>query len=87
MIFNYVQINERTSAVSDLKADIASLSFEAEELGTKLEQKNDLILIEQIATEKLGMVKIDEITKKYITMDPGDTITPYDANGNSASAD
>jgi cell division protein FtsB len=87
MIFNYVQINERTSAVSDLKADIASLSFEAEELGTKLEQKNDLILIEQIATDKLGMVKIDEITKKYITMDPGDTITPYDVNGNSASAD
>ena len=84
MIFNYVQINERTSAVSDLKADIATLSFEAEELGTKLEQKNDLTLIEQIATEKLGMVKIDEITKKYITMDPGDTITPYDANGNSA---
>lgn len=87
MIFNYVQINERTSAVSDLKADIATLSFEAEELGTKLEQKNDLTLIEQIATEKLGMVKIDEITKKYITMDPGDTITPYDTKGNSVAAD
>ena len=65
MIFNYVQINERTSSVSDLKA---------EELNTKLDRKNDLNLIEEIATEKLGMVKIDEITKKYITMDPGDTI-------------
>lgn len=74
MIFNYVQINERTSSVSDLKADIATLSFEAEELNTKLDRKNDLNLIEEIATEKLGMVKIDEITKKYITMDPGDTI-------------
>ena len=77
MIFNYVQINERTSAISDLKADIATLSFESNELSTKLDKKNDLTLIEQLATEKLGMVKIDEITKKYITMDPGDTINPY----------
>ena len=73
MIFNYVQINEHTSTISD----IATLSFETNELTTKLDQKNDLNLIEQIATEKLGMVKIDEITKKYITMDPGDSINPY----------
>ena len=77
MIFNYVQINEHTAAISDLKTDIATLSFETDELTTKLNQKNDLTLIEQIATEKLGMVKIDEITKKYITMDPGDSINPY----------
>lgn len=83
MIFNYVQINEHTSAVSDLKADIATLSFEADELTTKLDQKNDLTLIEQIATERLGMVKIDEITKKYITMDPGDSINPRNASSGS----
>ncbi len=76
MIFNYVQINERTSSVSDLKSEIATLSFEQEELTTKLERKNDLTLIEQLAKEKLGMVKIDEIPKKYITMDPGDVINP-----------
>ena len=81
MIFNYVQINEHTSAISDLKADIATLSFETKNLTTKLDQKNDLTLIEQIATEKLGMVKIDEITKKYITLDSDDVITPYGKNG------
>lgn len=80
MIFNYVQINEYTAAVSDLKADIATLSVEAEELNTKLEWKNDLTLIEKIATEELGMVKIDEIPKKYVSMDPGDSITPYNTN-------
>ncbi len=76
MIFNYVQINEHTSEVSDLKSEIATLSFEAENLTAKLDMKNDLTLIEKIAKEKLGMVTIDEITKKYITMDSGDTITP-----------
>lgn len=85
MIFNYVQIHEYTSTVSDLKADIATLSLEAEDLNTKLEMKNDLTLIEKIATEELGMVKIDEITKKYITMDPGDVITPYHGSESPAA--
>ena len=76
MIFNYVQINEHTSAVSDLKSEIATLSFEADDLTAKLDMKNDLTLIEKIAKEKLGMVTVDEVTKKYITMDPGDTIDP-----------
>ena len=76
MIFNYVQINEHTSAVSDLKSEIATLSFEADDLSAKLDIKNDLTLIEKIAKEKLGMVTVDEVTKKYITMDPGDTIDP-----------
>ena len=80
MIFNYVQINEYTSTVSDLKADIATLAVEADELNTKLEWKNDLTLIEKIATEELGMVKIDEIPKKYVTMDPGDSILLYPTN-------
>lgn len=79
MIFNYVQINEHTSYVSDLKSEIASLSFETDNLVTKLDRKNDLNLIEQIAKERLGMVGIDEITKKYITMDPGDVINPVES--------
>ncbi len=82
MIFNYVQINEHTSAISDLKSEIATLSFEADELTTKLDMKNDITYIEKVATEKLGMVKIDEIVKKYITMDPGDVISPKDAGFN-----
>lgn len=76
MIFNYVQINEHTATVSDLKSEIATLSFEEEDLTAKLDMKNDLTLIEKIAKEKLGMVTVDEVTKKYITMDSGDTIDP-----------
>lgn len=85
MIFNYVQINEHTSYVSDLKSEIAALSFETDNLVTKLDRKNDLNLIEQIAKERLGMVGIDEITKKYITMDPGDVINPNEVKTNSPS--
>lgn len=87
MIFNYVQINEYTSSVSDLKNDIEVLSVEKDDLTAKLDKKNDLSYIEKVAREELGMVKIDEITKKYITMNPGDVITSFDKNSVSSSAD
>jgi hypothetical protein len=32
------------------------------------------------------MVKIDEITKKYITMDPGDVIKPLEAGSSRTAA-
>ncbi len=86
MIFNYVQINEQTATVSDLKNEIATLATEKNDLSAKLEQKNDLVYIEKVAREELGMVKIDEITKKYITMDPGDVITPYGSEANDSNA-
>ncbi|MBE6636587.1 MAG: septum formation initiator family protein [Ruminococcaceae bacterium] len=77
MIFNYVQINEHTATVSDLQAEINTLLVEKDDLNAKLDLKNDLTLIEQIAREELGMVKLDEITKKYITMDHNDEITSF----------
>lgn len=87
MIFNYVQINEHTSAVSDLKTEIATLRVERDDLTAKLDKKNDLTYIEKIAREELGMVTIDEIIKKYINMDPGDIITSFGNNPDSSSTD
>ena len=55
---------------------IATLSTERNDLSAKLDRKNDLNYIETVAVEQLGMVKIDEITKRYVTIDPGETITP-----------
>lgn len=85
MIFNYVQINEHTTSISDLKNEITTLATEKDDLSAKLDQKNDLVYIEKVAREELGMVKIDEITKKYITMDPGDVITPFSLNPTASS--
>lgn len=85
MIFNYVKINEHTSAVSDLKKEISTLSAEKDDLTAKLDIKNDLTYIEQVAREQLGMVKIDEIIKKYVTMDPDDIITSFGKGTDTSS--
>ena len=86
MIFNYVQINEHTSTVSDLKAEIATLGVEKDDLTAKLDKKNDPIYIEK-ALKALVMVKIDAIIKNYINIDSDDVITSFDSNPKASSAD
>ncbi len=78
MIFNYVQINESTSNVSELKNEIATLSVEYNDLSAKLEKKNDLSFIEKMAVEEYGMVKLEEISKKYISMDSQDVMSSFE---------
>ena len=74
MIYNYVLINEHTNVLADLRAEISTLSADINDLNAKLDQKNDLTVIERAAREEYGMVSIDEVEKRYITMDFGDVI-------------
>ena len=74
MVYNYVIINEHTSVLSDLRSEIATLAVEKNDLSTKLDQKNDMSYIEEVAVQDLGMVSIDEIVKKYIELDFNDVI-------------
>ncbi|MBQ0102192.1 MAG: hypothetical protein KBT31_05305, partial [Firmicutes bacterium] len=74
MIYNYVLINEHTSVLADLRTEITTLSTEKNDLNTKLDKKNDLEYIKQVAIVDLGMVSIDEIEKEYIAMDFDDVI-------------
>ena len=73
MIVSYVQINEYTLAVSQLRTDLADMAAEDKELSAALEKKNDMLTIEELAAE-LGMVKADALTKKHITLTNEDKI-------------
>ena len=77
-IYNFVIINEYTVTVSNLKNQVSSLAAEEKELSLALDRKNDLLLIEQIASEELGMVKLDQVSKKYITLEKEDKIEVAD---------
>ena len=44
----------------------------------QLEQKNNLQEIQEYAVNVLGMVKIDQLAKKYITVDKEDAIVVFD---------
>ena len=73
MIVSYVQINEYTVAVAELRSDLGALGEQDKELSLELERKNDMLLIEQKAGE-LGMAKVDQLTKKHISLTQEDKI-------------
>ncbi|MBQ3099810.1 MAG: hypothetical protein IJC50_02355 [Clostridia bacterium] len=73
MIVSYVQINEYTLEVSNLRTDLADMISQDKELTTALEKKNDMLTIEEMAAE-FGMVKADQLTKKHIALTNEDKI-------------
>ena len=73
-VLSYVHINEYTVEVADLKAELTSLVKDKKDLTLELEKKNDMLEIERYASENLGMVKADQLTKKHITLENEDKI-------------
>ena len=73
-VMSYVQINEYTIEVALLRGELTDLAGEKKELALALEEKNDMLKIEEYATENLGMVKADQLTKKHITLDQEDKV-------------
>ena len=51
----------------------------------ELEEKNDMVVIEDIAKNELGMVKVAEAEQRYVSLADGDTIETYsDAAGETS---
>lgn len=77
MIINYVQINEYTHEIADMKGDLEKLQTKERELTLELEEKNDQRSIEAKASE-LGMVSSDQLRRVYIDIENEDKIDNYE---------
>lgn len=73
-VLSYVQINEYTIEVASLRGELSDLVEKRNDLEVSLEEKNDMLEIERIATEEYGMVKSDQLTKKHISLEQEDKI-------------
>ncbi len=69
-----VQINEITQENSKLEINYNSLVSHENELRLRLETRDDLRLVEQMAKEELGMVKVDQVERYYLTVHQEDKI-------------
>ena len=74
IVLSFSEIYQTTSEIAQLENTLAALQDQAAELELELEEKNDIRVIEQIATEKLGMVKEDSVQRKYISLSDGERI-------------
>lgn len=79
MIYNSVKLSEYRSEVLKTQNEIRSLTEEKEELQLALDKKNDLLLIEEYAL-RYGMVRIDQLSRYYITVSGEDQIVVYDGD-------
>lgn len=80
MVWSFVRINEYTIDIENLQDELDGLKSSRSSLTIQLEQKNNLQEIQEYAVNVLGMVKLDQLAKKYITVDKEDRIEVLDEN-------
>jgi len=85
IIFSFAQISEFKKEISALESQKAVLAGEIDQLAISIDQKNDIRVIEQVATEELGMVKSNKVESKYISVAEGDRIELPEQTASSAA--
>ncbi len=74
MLFSLAQINEFKSEISALENTKSELQTTIQTLNVSLDSKNDIRMIEETATNDIGMVRSNEVTSKYITVSGGERV-------------
>lgn len=78
VVFSGSLINEEARRNSSLNSTLSALKEEDKNLTLALEDKNDLVVIEDIAVNDLGMVKVSAADQRYISLSDGDTVAVYE---------
>ncbi len=78
VVNEYVLINEYSSNIADMKVAINELSKEKDYYISQIEKKNNMIDLENYASDKLGMMSGGEVEKEYIVIEGEDSIEVYE---------
>jgi hypothetical protein len=68
MLSLYIQVDEYSHSIDEMKSEIAQMKEETTKLEIRLEGKYDLNEVERMATEEFGMVAASSLPKKYISI-------------------
>lgn len=79
VVFSGSLINEEARRYSELSDTLSVLQEENKTLTLALAEKNDLVVIEDIAKNELGMVKVAEAEQKYVNLGGENTVRTYAA--------
>lgn len=77
IVYGGSQINEETRHYSELNAGLELLQKENQALELELKEKNDLTVIEDMAKNDLGMIKVSAAEQRYLTLSGEDGIKTY----------
>lgn len=85
IVYSGSLINEEARRYSDLSDTLTVLQEENKTLTLALAEKNDLVVIEDIAKNELGMVKVAEAEQKYIDLGTENTVQTFSAEKEDAA--
>ncbi len=83
--YSYSVVNNISYEITELEESIALGKQENERLSLELDKKNDLTYIEEVAVNKLGMVKSTEVVKHYVSISGGDRVVITGENNRSGA--
>ena len=70
----YISLNELTLQSSSKKKELTELESRNSVLNVEIDRKNSLANIEKIATEQLGMIKLDSYRIHTVNLADGDKV-------------
>lgn len=79
VVFSGSLINEEARRYSELSDELSVLQEENKTLTLALAEKNDLVVIEDIAKNELGMIKVAEAEQKYVNLGGENLVRTYTA--------
>lgn len=74
LLYSHITLNEVSSDLLAARSELTKLEGEAGSLQVSIESKNSMDEIERIATEELGMVKIENYQIQTINLLTDDTV-------------
>ena len=77
IVYGGSQINEESRRYSELNAGRGLLQKENQALELELKEENDLTVIEDMAKDDLGMIKVSAAEQRYLTLSGEDGIKTY----------
>lgn len=77
LMMNYAEVDRYNGSIADLKSQLTDLQKEADKLEQRLDRKDDLVYVEEYASEKLGMVKSTDLQRISVTLIDKDNADVY----------
>lgn len=85
MLYSHIALNEVSNDLLAAKQELTKLEGEAGSLQVSIDRKNDMDEIERIATEELGMVKMENYQVQTINLLTDDSVEIVDNEPQSDS--
>lgn len=84
----YISLNEVSAQVNSAKKALTKLEGETDVLSVQVERKNDIDEIEKVATEQLGMQKLESYQVETVNLIEGDSVSlPQGGDGQNSFFD